>query len=206
MIQRLGQTGERLHGEKLRDIKSNHVNRYKFAIDIIKGWFGDEDINILDSACGIGYGTMMLAEAFPKSTVTGIDKFAAGIKVAKEVYKKKNNSFQVVNLPEWPFEKDEFDVIVSMETVEHIEDDVSLLENYSLSSKRLVCSVPNQDRTPHNKAVNPWHFRHYTKDQIEALLASGGYSVEYWASQYEKSPGHVREAAKGICLLMSASR
>ena len=57
------------HGEdrqvkdKLKHIHPGHKARYEFAVDRVSG-------KILDSACGVGYGSKMLMDS---GQVTGID-------------------------------------------------------------------------------------------------------------------------------------
>jgi len=192
----LRKTGERLTGEKLKDIKLNHINRYKFAIERLTN-----PKRIIDSACGIGYGTYLLAKAFPECEVIGIDKYSDGIAVAKIKWKTRNNKFEVVELPEYDFD---CDAIVSMETIEHVKDDELLMENYS-KAPRLICSVPNQGVNPHDPIRDAYHFRHYTKDELEDLLNRYGFIVDKWATQFNKNPGDVRESAKGLCILADCS-
>jgi SAM-dependent methyltransferase len=206
----LPQTGERQVAEKLEQIKPNHRQRYGFAISEIERLFGkDAELNILDAACGVGYGTMMLAQAFPNSTVVGIDIFPGAIEAATRAYKQDNNEFAVLDLAkeeDWEYARDHFDVIVSIETIEHVPDADSLIKRYASSAHTLVGSVPNEDIVPFDKDTHPFHFRHYTKDEFDELLKRHDLHIEKWATQYDKIPGEVYDADDGMGFIVTARR
>ncbi len=207
----LQQTGERQVATSLDGIKPNHRNRYQFAIDKILGNLRDssKQLVLLDAACGIGYGTAMIADAV-YSTAIGIDVSEEAISEAIKHYKRENNDFMVVDLSDsyaWPFSDSFFDAIISIETIEHIEDAESLIARFSESTNFLIASVPNQDIVPFDKKNHPFHFRHYTKGQFETLLNDYGFKVECWATQYDKIPGIVySDADDGMGFIVSASR
>ncbi len=43
-----------------------------------------EGARVLDVGCGIGYSSVLIAEAFPNATVTGVDYHAGSIELARE--------------------------------------------------------------------------------------------------------------------------
>lgn len=206
----LPQTGERQVAESIEGIKPNHRERYQYAINAIVEKHGsDAELNILDAACGIGYGTMMLSEAFPNATVMGVDVFADAVEAANRAYKRDNNSFAVMDLDnqdQWPYDANEFDAIVSIETIEHVTDEHNLIARYAYASPLLIGSVPNQDIVPFDKNVHPFHYRHYTKAEFDELLNKYGYVVEQWSTQYDKIPGTVYDADDGMGFIVTAVR
>ena len=58
--------GERQVSPTVDGIRADHVNRYKWAIDKTIG-------RVTDAACGIGYGSVILAEAGIKVRAIDID-------------------------------------------------------------------------------------------------------------------------------------
>jgi len=212
----LPQTGERQVAETLDGIKPNHKHRYNFAINQIKALFGDNpSINIVDCACGIGYGTYMLATAFPEARVIGIDIHQPAVDAATRAYGEGNNRFQQADLSKreefeaalvdgFDGEKQKVDVIVSIETIEHVKDDEALIQMYGEHASVLVGSVPNEEVVPFNRDTHPFHFRHYTKDEFTELLSKSEYTVKQWATQYEKIPGHVYDADDGMGFVVTA--
>ncbi len=130
-------------------IINDHLERYNLALSNVKS-----DDRVLDLACGTGYGTKLLAS---KATfVLGIDVFANAIEYARKEYKVDNNDFKVQSF----FDVNEqFDVVVSFETIEHINADLDLvLEKLDyLAKKLLIVSCPyNEDpgRNPHHVHFN----------------------------------------------------
>jgi len=206
----LPQTGERQVAETLDGIKPNHRNRYQFAIDMIKRDIEKDDPVIIDCACGVGYGTLMLADAFENGHAHGFDIEPKAVEVARRAYGISNNSFAAVDLgnPEqWTNAVADItaDVIVSIETIEHVEHASALIHRYAETAPYLVASVPNEQIVPFNKASHPFHFRHYTRQEFEQLLNDHGYEVLAWATQYDKIPGIVYEDADdGMGFIVSA--
>ena len=59
-----------------------------------------------------------------------------------------------------------------------------LIKLFSEFSKNLLISTPNELIRPHLKPpINPFHFRHYTPEQLERLLNKYGYYIQNWYSQ-----------------------
>lgn len=221
----LPQTGERQVSEVIEGIKPNHRNRYQFAYDKIKERIKDTGALsplILDCACGVGYGTMMLAgmgpalpsRMGPAVRVAGFDICPDTIAAANRAYKKDNNQFAVCDLgnaDSWKaatsavFGDDPLDAIVSIETIEHVVDAAALIQRYADRSDFLVASVPNEDIVPFDKTRHPFHYRHYTRGQFEELLLDHGYTITSWATQYDKIPGIVYDDADdGMGFIVSA--
>ena len=91
----------------------------------------------------------------------------------------------------------EFDLAVSFETIEHIDGDQVFFGRIFEALKsggRFVCSTPNQVVTPFSADKYPFHRRHYTLDEISALLTSNGFEIEKVLSQYGK---HKKDVVAG---------
>lgn len=211
--QMLPQTGERQVAENIEGIKPNHRERYQFAINKIKENFqyNSTMLNILDAACGIGYGTWMIAEQIKHATVTGADIFQDAVDAANRAYKLDNNGFIQLDLGDAAaWDKNiigRMDAIVSIETIEHVLDAEALIARYTKTTDFLIGSVPNQDVVPFHKEQHPFHFRHYTKGEFEQLLNDYGFFIDVWATQYNKIPGIVYEDADdGMGFIVSARK
>lgn len=93
-----------------------HIARYNLAMRFCKGK------NVLDIACGTGYGTEMLG--WVSKSVVGVDINESAIYYAKLHYRGK---FMVGELGDFSYGK--YDTIVCFETIEHIEDLEKAQEN-----------------------------------------------------------------------------
>jgi len=207
----LVQTGERQIAEQLSGIKANHIQRYRFAIERIREHFDYErDLTILDSACGNGYGSHMLGlEGY---NVIGVDVCPEAIECARRAYGMQNVQYEVVDLDDeeaWPFYDNRFDAIVSIETIEHVRHDYSLISRFSSMTDFMIGTVPNQDVIPFSPEVHPFHLRHYTKEEFKNLLFSAGEFVvpdDGWYTQYDKIPGLVHQNDDGMGFIVAATR
>lgn len=110
-------------------ISYEHWHRYLYATQFVKGK------NVLDIACGEGYGSDLLAQT--AKTVTGIDISPETIDFAKAKYKKENLSFIEGSVGKIPVNGEKvFDVVVSFETIEHV--DALMQESFLKEVKRLL--------------------------------------------------------------------
>lgn len=170
--------GERQVAPTLDGIRRDHVARYEFAAKRI-----NPGSRVIDFACGIGYGTMILAEA--GHNAIGYDIDADAIRYGKTHYAHSRTSLQA-NDGAMPSVMPDVDAAVCFETIEHIEDPRPLLKALRLSAPTLIASVPNE-------AVMPWeiapgvttafHYRHYTKREFANLLQESGWTVTEWHGQ-----------------------
>lgn len=172
-------TGERQMKRRLEDVAPNHRARYEWAIGSLlkRGVSG----RVVDAACGIGYGSKMLAEA--GFDVLAIDRSPDAEIVQQEFFAHPNVKFTLDTLPAID---GDFAAAVTIETVEHIEDAPTWLANLRSRCKWLVASVPNESVVPFGDGKHPYHFRHYTLAEFTDLLRSTGWEPEEWATQYEK--------------------
>ncbi|HEX4308049.1 MAG TPA: methyltransferase domain-containing protein [Solirubrobacterales bacterium] len=122
-------------------IDSEHRARYHFGSQVVAGK------EVLDASCGIGYGLEILSRA-RASAVTGVDVSAEAIAAATERFGEYAAALVEADLRELPFEDDSFDVVVSFETIEHVEEPEKALAELCRVLRPdgvLVISSPNPD-------------------------------------------------------------
>jgi len=162
----------------LEGIRRDHVARYEWASTRIK-----PGSKVIDFACGIGYGTRILADA--GNTVHGYDIDNDALSYGNKHYASP------ATMLNWgdggaPGDLDHADVAVCFETIEHLEDPRPLLKSLAAAAQILVASVPNEDVMPwriNATTVTAFHYRHYTRDEFAALLLECGWEVVEWHGQ-----------------------
>lgn len=168
-------SGEREIGTKLEDFSNDHINRYNFAKYFVKA----SDV-VLDAACGVGYGSYLLAERALR--VDAIDYDDEAVKYAKEHWQTDNIRYIRGDLlDENAYPKGQrYHVIVSFETIEHLKDDnvfLKLISERLLTNGIFFVSAPNANIL--KVEDNPWHERHYTPEEFCSL------SSKYFRYVYE---------------------
>lgn len=141
-----------------------HIARYNMALAVCQGK------KVLDLACGTGYGSYILS--LVSKYVFGVDISYESIESAKFNFRRDNLLYiwdDINNLN--ADNKMNTDVIVSFETIEHIEDLSKLEAVYDnlLSDKGMVIySVPLNE--PEN--LNPYHKHRFTVERGINLFPS----------------------------------
>ena len=172
-----GHNGVRQYGMATARISADHVKRYQFAASMIGCG------TVLDAACGCGYGTKILHDSGCK--VIGIDISGGAIEFARKHYP---GPAYICGRVDAGF-IGEFDAVVSLETLEHLADPLSLLG--AARGRMLIASVPNEVLYPfsaeHFADDEYPHQRHYTPEQFDSLLSEAGYTVmERWCQRDKK--------------------
>jgi O-antigen biosynthesis protein len=158
-------SGEREIGTKVEEFSNDHVNRYDFARYFVK----KTDV-VLDAACGVGYGSHMLAEKARK--VYGIDYNQETIGYALKHWNRTNLEYirgDLLDEMSYP-KKEKFNIIVSFETIEHLTEDSKFL---ALISERLLpnglCFISAPNSFVKRVEENIWHVRHYSPEEFMTL-------------------------------------
>ncbi|NKI36079.1 class I SAM-dependent methyltransferase [Wenzhouxiangella sp. XN79A] len=159
-------TGERFTPECVREIVYEHWHRYAWARGLVR------DKDVLDCACGEGYGSHLLADA--AKSVVGVDVDPKAVAHARRRYSADHLSFQQADALDLPFDENRFDVVVSFETLEHLAEHDDLLAGFRRVLKPdgvLLLSSPDKrtysDLTGYD---NEFHVRELYRDELEALL------------------------------------
>lgn len=170
---RVANVGERQAKDNLKDIRADHVGRYKFACDYVK-----PTDKVLDAACGVGYGSYLIAKTVKGAQLTAVDISDEALAYGKKFYKHKNVQYLNADITKLPLPEGSFDVVTTFETIEHIDDDNAIIAAFFKALKPggvLLGSTPNEDLIPHSPELNPYHFRHHTQATLTKLLTDNGF-------------------------------
>jgi ubiquinone/menaquinone biosynthesis C-methylase UbiE len=163
-------TGERFTPECVREIAYEHWHRYAFAMSLVHGK------QVLDAACGEGFGAALLAEN--AVNVRAIDIDVTSLEHAKKRYGLQANlvfeQADVTQLDALP--DNSFDVIVSFETLEHVMEQERMLAGFYRLLKQdgiLLISTPDKKNyTDATGVANPHHVRELYYEEFSGLLDS----------------------------------
>ena len=141
-------------------------------------WIGERlrGLRVADLACGEGYGSDVLARA--AAEVVGVDANPEAHEHARLRYTRPNLSFRRALVEEF---SDPCDAVVFLQTIEHIQEPVRLLDAIARAAPVAYVSTPNRlTLAPEGaeKSGNPWHLREYTHGEYRALLEPCFASIE----------------------------
>lgn len=191
---------ERIMAECYEDVRPDHLARYEAA----KHWLvsNGKTGHVLDAGCGVGYGAALLSEVAKR--VTAVDASAEAEALHKKHFSRDNVNYVCADLFEASLATS-YDAIVSFEFLEHIHEAEEAVRLYGTLSRILICSTPNEIVRPHKqKPVNPHHVRHYTPNEFENLLGTGGYQVKGKFSQRSGQDPQLRPGWDGKFMIAVA--
>jgi 2-polyprenyl-3-methyl-5-hydroxy-6-metoxy-1,4-benzoquinol methylase len=160
-------TGERFTPECQREIWYEHFHRYALAAR----WCANK--RTLDAACGEGYGSALLAGS--AASVEGVDISEQAIAHARQRYGQLEGvGFHIADCTTLPFDDNEFDRVVSFETLEHLEAHDELLAEFRRVLKPdgfLILSSPDKAiYSDEQNTVNEYHVKELYRNELEALI------------------------------------
>lgn len=161
-----------------------HLKRYVFALPYCEGK------QVLDAACGAGYGTAALAAVAQR--VVGIDASAEAIAYARERYETANVEFEQMDATRLRLADESLDVVCSFETIEHLQDrDAFLAEVVRVlrPGGTLLVSTP-QARETTLQPANPHHHVEYSRQDFEELLRRFFTGVELFGQRRIQTRRH----------------
>lgn len=160
-------TGERFTPEERGPIWYEHWHRYAEAARLAHGK------RVLDAACGEGYGTYLLADS--ARSVVGVDVSSEAIAHARARYPRPNLVFTQASVTHLPLRPASIDLVVSLETVEHLSKQREMLAEFRrvlASDGILVISSPNRPVYNEEVAVeNHFHVKELDRAEFSHLLA-----------------------------------
>jgi SAM-dependent methyltransferase len=136
-------------------------------------------LDVIDMACGEGYGTAALARRAAR--VTGVEANPDAFEHARLKYSRPGVRFER-NAVEWYAEP--CDAVVFLQTIEHVQDPSAVLDRFRemlrpggtayVSTPNLLTLAPPGAE----KSGNPWHLREYRAEEFRSLCAGSFESVQ----------------------------
>jgi SAM-dependent methyltransferase len=152
-----------------------HVIAYQWALPHAEGK------RVLDAGCGEGYGADLLAKT--ASAVVAVDYEEPVIHRAQALYPRV--SFQQANLVALPFDAASFDVVVSLQVIEHLHSPQEFLTECRRVLRphgTLILSTPNRLTFSPEGLRNPFHTFEFAPDELRATIARAFGSVELFGT------------------------
>jgi SAM-dependent methyltransferase len=150
-------------------VSYEHWHRYSYALPFVEGKC------VLDVASGEGYGSAFLAAH--ARLVYGVDISEEAVQHARRSYSRDNLHYIQGGAEAIPIPGEHcFDVIVSFETIEHLDQEGQ--DRFAAEVGRLlkpdgVLLVSTPNRATYSKdgvQGNPYHFHEFSKDEFLAFL------------------------------------
>ncbi|MGE4420703.1 MAG: methyltransferase domain-containing protein [Pseudodesulfovibrio sp.] len=184
-------TGERYLPEVEGSIALEHVHRYLAAREFVRGK------DVLDVACGEGYGSVILSGV--AASVVGVDISEEAVAHAAAKYAGSGVEFLAGSCSALPLPDDSVDCVVSFETIEHHAEHREMM----LEIRRvlrpcglLVISSPDKHEFSDVRGLGTeYHVKELYRDEFEALLRAHFRNVALAGQRVVYGSGIFREDA-----------
>lgn len=150
-----------------------HVARRRILLYLFKKYL-NKNMSIIDMGCGNGEMSQLLIEN--GYTVDCAEIFLAGLKICKSRFETRY--FQM-NLNKNPFEN-EYDALISIDVLEHLEDDISVLKGFYKSAKKggiIIIVVPAYMFLWSDKDEYDCHKRRYSRKELVEKVKKAGFTI-----------------------------
>lgn len=157
---------------KLNEKIIDRIGRYLSLIEA-------REPTILDAGCGEGFIDALLMEKFAYTNLVGLEYADEAIKIAKQI----NPEVRYIqgDITKMPFQDHAFDIVISTEVLEHLEEPgIALKELIRVAKKFVLITVPHEPwfclgnmlvLKNVNRLGNPIdHINHWTKKSFQSFL------------------------------------
>lgn len=157
-----------------------HQSRYLFAAAHARGR------SVVDLACGTGYGSAILAR-YGADEVLGIDVSEPALEEGRRLHAHPRVRLVQGNAFSPPVDQ-QFGLVVSFETIEHVPAPERLLDvlmDLVAPTGTFICSTPNRavtnpGTTKHDQPSNPFHLMELDSHEFREELASRFHDVKVY--------------------------
>ncbi len=173
-------THERVPIQQLEEKSQEYCEdlaRYRFAAQYVSG------SRVLDVACGTGYGSNLLVTQGGARYVVGAD-LDSHSSVVRDFRIRNRVEFLSADCCRLPLRAGSVDIVVSMETIEHVNDPKAYLAEVARVLRpggTAIISTPVNNSPQRFKPENPYHVREYSCEEFQALLEGVFRSTTFWS-------------------------
>ncbi|MEC5216763.1 GT2 family glycosyltransferase/SAM-dependent methyltransferase/glycosyltransferase involved in cell wall biosynthesis [Actimicrobium sp. GrIS 1.19] len=172
-------TGERFIPTEQGRILLEHYHRYATVLDIVA------QKDVLDVACGEGYGSSLMAAV--ARSVRGVDISPEAVQHAASAYDSENLVFAVGSATALDAADDSFDVVVSFETIEHLYEQEQMLSEIRRVLRPdglLIISSPNRPvYSEESGEHNEFHVKELDYNEFDVILRHQFEHVKYFGQR-----------------------
>lgn len=197
---------ERLTVEQIRTadlLSAHHLHRYEWAAALCGGR------RVVDLACGVGYGSDLLARA--ATSVLGVDRDEEAVLAARRHFESEHVRFEQSDAAAFLRRSVEVDadVLVCFEGLEHFDDlpeVLDLLRALALRGLKLLLSFPNEDKFLEENHFHVQTFGHRDVRELARTLPDAQVLQQFLAEGSLIGPVNGEAPERAAALVVASER
>jgi ubiquinone/menaquinone biosynthesis C-methylase UbiE len=168
------------------------LGKYYFALNYVT-----PESTVLDAACGVGFGSFILSQKAKK--VFGVDIDEPSLAQARSGFAAENIGFLKGDVRKLDFPDEYFDLFVSIETIEHLneKDQALYLREAGRVLKKngtLIVSTPDKDvEAAQGMKYGHFHEKEFTKDELAEFIGRYFGDVQIFGQGRFSPPSFLRK-------------
>ena len=200
-------SGERQVGTTLDSIRKDHLQRYSFVSNIIEQ---NQALTLIDAACGVGYGSYLLAENSGVTEIYSYDISKDALEHALQNFNNPKINYSQLDLENNSFDSmPQCDLFISFETIEHLKDADTFIAKIAKQTKSgglFIGSTPNQEVMPFIQQNFLFHTKHFTIEELKGLLCKHGFTNIEFLQQKREEPSNIEKIEDGQYIIFIAKK
>ena len=151
----------------LEVVEHDHLDRYNLVLEYSK------NKDILEAACGTGYGSYIMATKGDANSVFACDISEQAIRYANHRFRNRKLNFSVQNAEKLILDE-KFDLGISFETIEHLADYKQFLQNIKNCLRPngvFIVSTPIAEKDVVEQPVNPYHRQEWGFTYFQKMIS-----------------------------------
>ena len=133
--------------------------------------------SVLDTGCGVGNLLLEISEGYPQVTeLAGTDISDGALRACRQ--RLPDGVFEYLDIQTQALNR-QFDLTISVDVLEHVDDDVASLRNiHRMTGKYFLAVTIQGNGLPEWEAREIGHVRNYRRGELQEKMTGVGFTVE----------------------------
>jgi len=160
---------------RFRDFNASVDARFGKLVERVRSLVAGRDLKLLDVGCGDGVALYLLRD-IPNLRLFGTDSSEKALRTAKE--KVPDGEFEMSDTSSLPYKDESFDVVISSDVIEHVEDPEKMLTEIKRVAKKEAYIIVGTPIRREKLPIDPQHEQEFFKEDFSDMMSKFFSNIE----------------------------